>query len=179
MWVASMKVAIVSTAANFDVAQRMIDGLLHSSTITHYFKRGAVCQKRNSQSTHASHVTLSRFAMIKDIQAERFDQFFVVELPHGRTNVLPFYALVAILSKAPEKFIMCEDGHYTAVTIQSVVKLIIAYSVMFLRYISVVPLLIANVALLIAGSVVVDVILSVMARPKEDSSNNAGRGVLK
>lgn len=179
MWEPSLKVALVSTPANFDIAQRVIDGALHSSTITHYFKRGGVCQKRNSLGTGAHHVTLSRLAMIKDIRAERFEQVFVVEFPHGRTNVLPFYALVAILSKAPGKFVVGEDGRHTPITVPSVVKLIVAYSGMFLRYIALVPLLLANFVLLIAGSVVVDAILSMKSRPRNAASNNAGRSVSK
>jgi len=170
----SLKIALVSTPGNFEIAQRVIVGSLHGSTITHYFKRGGVCQKRDSQGAFADRVTLSRLAMIKDIRAERFEQVFVVELPHGRTNVLPFYALVALLSRAPGKFVVGADGRHTAITAQSIARLLISYASMFLLYLALVPLLIANFMLLIAGSVVVDGILWMKPRVRNIASNNVG-----
>jgi hypothetical protein len=174
-----LRIALVSTPGNFEIAQRVIDGSVDPSTITHYIKRGGVCQKRNFQGAPDHHVTLSRLAMIKDIRAERFEQVCVVELPYGRTNVLPFYALIAILSKAPGKFVVFEDGRRTLITVQSVIRLTIAYSGMFLRYCALVPLLLANFALLIAGSVVVDAILSMKSRSRIAASNNAARSASK
>jgi hypothetical protein len=174
----NLRTALVSTPGNFEIAQRLIDRSLHGLTITHYFKRGGVCQKRISQDAPAHQVTLGRLAMIKDIRAERFEQVFVVEFPLGRTNVLPFYALVAILSKAPGRFVVGEDGRLTPITVQSVVKLMITYSGMILRYSALVPLLIANFTLLIAGSVVVDAILSMKSR-RRDAPRNAAQAVSK
>lgn len=174
-----MKIALVSTPANLEIAQRVIEGSCHGSTITHYFKRGGVCHKSESQAVFTPNVRLSRWAMIKDIRAERFAQVHVVEFPHGRTNVLPFYALVAILSKAPGKFVIGADGRKTPITAQGLAKLIMSYSGMFLLYIALVPLLLANFALLIAGSVVVDAMLLMKPIARNAASDKAGETASK
>jgi len=102
-----------------------------------------------------------------------------VELPHGRTNVLPFYALVAILSKAPGKFVASEDGRHAPITVRSVSELVISYAGMFLLYLTLVPLLVANMALLIAGSLAVDALLAVKPKPRQAAASDVERVVLK
>lgn len=168
----SLKVALVSTPANFEIAQRLMDGNRYGPTVTHYFKRGGVCQKRTSESSRGGHVLLSRLAMLKDIRAERFEQIVVVELPHGRTNVLPFYALVAVLSKAQGKFVVGEDGQHSPITVRSVIELIFSYSGMFLLYLFLVPFLVANFVLLLAGSLVVDALLALRSRTRNAVPND-------
>ena len=169
-----MKIALVSTPANLEIAQRVIDGSSDLSTLTHYFKRGEICQKRKFQDAFTHRVALRRLAMIKDIRTEHFERIYVAEFPHGRTNVLPFYALVALLSRAPGKFVVGADGRHTAITAQSIARLLISYASMFLLYLALVPLLIANFMLLIAGSVVVDGILWMKPRVRNIASNNVG-----
>lgn len=169
-----MKVALVSTPGSFDIAHRVTNGALPGATITHYFKRGRICQKRTPQSSNAegSHVTLGRMAMLRDIRDERFDEILVVELPHGRANMLPFYALVAILSKAPGKYVVDADGGRTTITVASVARLIVTYSAMFLCYLLLVPLAIMNLGFLLAGALVVDGIVALRSKPRNGESNH-------
>ena len=173
----SLKVALVSTPANFEIAQRLIAGNHYGPTVTHYCKRGGVCQKRTGQS--GGKVSLRRLAMIKDIRSERFERIVVVELPHGRTKVLPFYALVAILSKAPGKFVVGEDGRHSPITVRRVGELVISYTGMFLLYLSLVPLLVANFVLLLAGSLLVDALLAVRSKPRPAAASDVERAAAK
>lgn len=172
MWEPRLKVALVSTPGNLAIAQRLIDGNHYGPTVTHYFKRGGICQKRTGQSSSGGKVSLRRLAMIKDIRSERFEQIVVVELPHGRTKVLPFYALVAILSKAPGKFVVYEDGRHSPITARWVGELIISYTGMFLLYFSLVPLLVTNFVLLLAGSLVVDALLALKWKPRQADASD-------
>ena len=110
--------------------------------------------------------------MLRDIRDERFDEILVVELPHGRANMLPFYALVAILSKAPGKYVVDADGGRTTITVASVARLIVTYSAMFLCYLLLVPLAIMNLGFLLAGALVVDGIVALRSKLRNGESNH-------
>jgi hypothetical protein len=171
-----LKVAILSTPANIEFAQQFVDQSPTDHDITHYFKRGKLCQKRHIGGKQS---LLNRLALLKDLRAEHFDHFILVEWPHARTKVLPYYALLAFLSKARRKSMLLQDGNTVPITDEIVVRLVGELMFVAIKFAVIFPLLLMNLIILIAVAIGVDLVCwprskSVTALAKNSVDSSAG-----
>ena len=159
-----MKVAILSTPVNIEIAQRFIDQSKDGLDLTHYFKRGKLCQKWNNGKEEANRNILSRLTVLKDIRAESFDHFILVELPHGRSKVLPYYALLAVLSRAPRKSLLLQDGNFVPITAKIFIHLARELILFPMKFLAMLPLLVVNLMILLSVAIGVDLFESIRSR---------------
>jgi hypothetical protein len=159
-----LKVAILSTPANIEIAQRYIDQSKSVLGLTHYFKRGRLCRKWKNGKEESNCNTLTRLTVLKDIRAESFDHFILVELPHGRSKVLPYYALLAVLSKARRKSVLLQDGECVPITAEILIRL--ARELLFfpVKFFAIFPLLLVNLVILLSIAIGVDMFESIRSR---------------
>jgi hypothetical protein len=171
-----LKVAVLSTPANVEFAQQFVDRLPTDSDITHYFKRGRLCQKRHKGWEQERHKVLDRLTLFKDIRAERFDHFILVEWPHARTKVLPYYALLAFFSKAARKSMVLQDGTYIPITAELFIHLVRELIIIPIKFAAILPLLLLNFVILTSIAIGVDLICLVRSKSFTGSPQNSSDG---
>ena len=167
-----MKVAILSTPANIEIAQGYIDQSNNAPGLTHYFKRGRRCRKWENGNEESNCNTLTRLTVLKDIRAECFDHFILVELPHGRSKVLPYYALLAALSKAPRKSVLLQDGTCVPMTVEIFIRLVHELIFFPMKFLALFPLLLVNLMILLSVAIGVDLFESIRSRAWASSKRN-------
>lgn len=102
--------------------------------------------------------------MLKDIRAESFDHFILVELPHGRSKVLPYYALLAVLSRAPRKSVLLQDGNFVPITAEIFIHLTRELILFPMKFLAMLPLLVVNLLILLGVAIGVDLFQSIRSR---------------
>ena len=102
--------------------------------------------------------------MLKDIRAERFDHFILVELSHGRSKVLPYYALLAVLSRAPRKSVLLQDGKFVPITAKIFIQLARELILFSVKFFAMLPLLVVNLMILLCVAIGVDLFESIRSR---------------
>jgi hypothetical protein len=167
-----LKVAILSTPANIEIAQRYIDQSKNVLGLTHYFKRGRLCRKWKNGKEKSNCNTLTRLTVIKDIRAESFDHFILVELPHGGGKVLPYYALLAALSRAPRKSLLLQDGNFVPITAEIFIHLARELILFPIKFLAMFPLLVVNLMILVSIAIGVDLFESIRSRTGAISRRN-------
>ena len=167
-----MKVAILSTPANIEIAQRYIDQSNNVLGLTHYFKRGRRCRKWKNGKEESNCNTLTRLTVLTDIRAESFDHFILVELPHGRSKVLPYYALLAVLSRAQRKSLLLQDGNFAPITVEIFIRLARELIFFPMKFLALFPLLLVNLMVLLSVGIGVDLFESIRSRTWASSRRN-------
>ena len=109
-------------------------------------------------------ISLSRLTVLKDIRAESFDHFILVELPHGRSKVLPYYALLAVLSRAPRKSLLLQDGNFVPITAKIFIHLARELILFPMKFLAMLPLLVVNLMILLSVAIGVDLFESIRSR---------------
>jgi hypothetical protein len=111
--------------------------------------------------------------VLKDIRAESFDHFILVELPPGRSKVLPYYALLAVLSKAPQKSILMQDGECVPITAEIFIRLACELLFFPVKFFATFPLLLVNLMILLSLAIGVDLFESIRSMTRASSRRNA------
>lgn len=173
-----MKAALLATPLNIDIARAFLAKAGNAEEYTVYFKRGNVCQKRHKESQKLIYNDY-KIAIIRDIKAEDFDHFILVELPHGYIKLLPYYVLVALLSRSPKKLVLHGDGTVSTMTYRFLIKLAFKMMGFLFKLLLLLPLAIINLFLVLVMSSLVDlgVLLESKLIKRKWSFNRAMRAV--